>query len=154
MAGDEVMEVEIEGGYVNIDESDYHLLFDDYRWYIFKGKYTYYAKAFRIINKLYTSVLMHRIILNCDKKELVDHKDGNGLNNRRDNIRIATTSQNMANARKRVHCSSDYKGVCFNKGKYVAQAYCNGKNYNLGRYNTEEEAARVYDIKATELFPE
>lgn len=95
--------------------------------------------------------MLHRIILglaNDDTCE-VDHIDGNGLNNIRNNLRIATSAQNRQNAKAR----GQFKGVTYdiNQHKYRVRIQCNSRRLNLGSFETAEEAARVYDQKAKEL---
>lgn len=91
----------------------------------------------------------------------IDHKDGDHLNNRLDNLRLATTAENSRNTRKRVGCSSQYKGVCFSKGghhprgrPWQASIQLNKKRLAIGMFASEIEAAQAYDVKARELFGE
>ncbi len=99
---------------------------------------------------------MHRAILNAPKGLLVDHIDGNGLNNRKSNLRLCTFAQNAHNSRPRRNSSSRYKGVCWHKvkKKWTVSIYKGGKRTYLGYYDDEIEAALAYDRKATELFGE
>ena len=101
-------------------------------------------------------IQMHRLTLNAGNGQEVDHKDGDGLNNQRKNLRIATSSQNSQNCKKRKTCSSKYKGVCWDKKnrKWRARIYLDKKEFSLGRYNSEIEAAHVYDKAAQKLFGE
>ena len=87
---------------------------------------------------------------------LYDHKDRNGLNNLRDNLRVATNQQNSFNRSKRAGCSSKYKGVTYERSRATWRALIkyNGKTIHLGTFQTEIEAAVAYDDKATELFKE
>lgn len=88
---------------------------------------------------------------------LVDHKDGNGLNNQRSNLRHCTQSQNLANARfGSKGKTSRFRGVSFHraKGRWQAQSKLNQKKVHLGRFVSEEEAARAYDNFAREHFGE
>ena len=81
-----------------------------------------------------------------DPKIDIDHRDGNTLNNQRDNLRIATRTQNNANAKTPKDNRSGYKGVSFDKarGKYQAQCRVNGKKKHLGYFTTSQEAYAAY----------
>jgi hypothetical protein len=89
---------------------------------------------------------LHRAILGVTGSEIVDHIDGNGLNNRRQNLRIVSPSENAQNARARKGTESGYKGVFFHKknNNWRAQIMANGKRYSLGLFNTPEEAHAAY----------
>lgn len=83
-----------------------------------------------------------------------DHKDGNGLNNQRENLRPCTRSQNMANRRKQKGCTSDFKGVCREGDLWAARIRYNGKRTTLGRFDIEEDAAHAYNNAAKACFGE
>ena len=93
------------------------------------------------------------MIMNPPKNMAVDHINGNGLDNRRSNLRICTPSQNSLNRKPHRNSSSRYRGVSFNKksGKYVAQIIFNRKNRYLGIYENEIDAAIAYENAAREL---
>jgi hypothetical protein len=95
-------------------------------------------------------VLLHRFLMDAPPGIAVDHVDGNGLNNRRVNLRYATQSQNLANRRTDGNKTSPYRGVRKVKKPWYARI---GRAH-IGAYETEEEAARAYDAKARELFGE
>ena len=123
------------------------------RWSTYKGKTnkTCYAMSWQR-----RSILMHRVILNPPLDMECDHVDGDGLNNTRGNLRLCTKSQNQQNKRKREGCSSQYKGVTWDKSrdKWGAKIFLQGKCYNLGRFNDEREAARTYNEAAKRMFGE
>lgn len=75
---------------------------------------------------------------------IVDHKDCDGLNNRRENLRPATAQQNTHNARKPRHNTSGVKGVTWHANRWIAQIVVNGEYRHLGRFRTIDEAQRVY----------
>lgn len=137
-----------------IDDEDYERI-NQHKWYAYKSKRTFYAQR-RDGKKI---LWMHRIIINPSPDEQIDHINGDGLDNRKSNLRIATQHQNTMNCRKRaIHRgkppSSKYKGVskCKTTGHWIVQLGFNGSYIWGGTYLTEIEAAKAYDIKAKELF--
>lgn len=101
------------------------------------------------------TVMLHRFILCIKSRSLfVDHINGNCLDNRKQNLRIVTHSQNMANSRKKTIKTSKYKGVHYDKYhcKWRASIRFNKKLKNIGRFTTEIEAARAYDKEAINIF--
>jgi hypothetical protein len=83
-----------------------------------------------------------------------DHKNRNPLDNRKDNLREATHAQNMHNVGLKCKNKSGYKGVCLINNKWRAQLKHNGKNMQLGDFNTPELAAKAYNSKSKELYGE
>jgi hypothetical protein len=145
-----------------VDDEDYEEL-SKYRWCICNpNSNLLYAhrrstKEERA-NRYPTIVKMHRQILRLllEPTIRVDHKNCDGLDNRRENLRIATILQNNANTSKHSDGSSMYKGVSWDtiNSKWKAQVRHKGKNYNLGRFTSEEDAAIAYNDKAKEFFGE
>lgn len=137
-----------------VDKNDYELV-KEYSWQAHKRNNTWYA----VSGSPYSLVYMHRLILGLktgDERE-ADHKNSNGLDNRRSNIRIATRSQNSANKPKRDgDYSSTHKGVYFAKdrNKWRASITVDYKTIRLGSFDTEIEAAQAYDTAAKEHFGE
>jgi hypothetical protein len=99
-----------------------------------------------------TRIFMHRVILNAQPGQLVDHIDGNRLNNTRANLRIVTPSQNQWNRAKNHSGSSPYKGVSLHTRGWMARVRVYGKRIHLGYFVTPELAARVYDAAALHFF--
>lgn len=99
---------------------------------------------------------LHRIIAGATPGFEVDHKDGDGLNNRRDNIRSATTAQNQHNQRIAQHNTSGAKGVTWHRqrGKWQAQIVISKKRKYLGCFSTVSDASRAYHAAAVSAFGE
>ena len=139
-----------------IDVEDYELV-SQYKWHTKEDDDRLYAlHTINLSNGRVTGISMHRLILNAKNGEKVDHINGNGLNNRRCNLRIVTDSQNSMNRRKYKNSTSKYKGVSWYKryNKWLSCIESNKKNLTLGYFLKEEDAARAYDKKAKELFGE
>jgi len=153
-------EIQLTQGYVAlIDDEDYERV-SLYNWLIRnsrKDSNKIYAVTSIWITALHKSyyIRMHRFILNNNPLGLeVDHKDGNGLNNQKDNLRLCTRQQNAQNVKKKD--GRDYKGVSTtrNPNKFRAYIKKDKRFYSLGYYNTRLEAALAYNKKAIELFGE
>ena len=99
------------------------------------------------------SVLMHRQIMDCPKGMVIDHINGNALDNRRANLRICTSQQNSFNIRKRKPGKySEFKGVHPNRAKWRACIMKEGKYIHIGNFETEQDAALAYDAMARLIF--
>lgn len=125
-------------------------------WNSIKDNNTYYIR--RTVRR--NTIWIHRVILErmigreLLVSERVDHIDGNGLNNKRDNLRLATHMQNMANQRIRSNNTTGYKGVTKTKNKYRSRIGYNGKDIHIGIYDTPELAAIAYNNAACIYFGE
>lgn len=100
-------------------------------------------------------IYLHRLILNPVDSEEVDHKNNDSLDNRRENLRLASRQQNSFNIGKRKgKFSSRFKGVSRVERlkKWYVSICFNGKTIPLGHYSDEKIAARVYDKEARRLF--
>jgi len=112
----------------------------------------------KVDNRLYLAHrLMFFVFYGVDPLEYeVDHIDGNKENNKPDNLRLATHSQNQQNSPAYKNNNSGYRGVHWHKQhrKYVAEIQVNKKNHHLGLFKTKEEASLAYQKAASELFGE
>lgn len=139
------------GGFATIDAADGPLV-TSYSWERVGGTHSSYAST-RIDGK---RVAMHRLILQPPADLHVDHIDHDGLNNSRGNLRAGTKQQNCWNTRKRPQTTSRFKGVCFNPTPFTratpwrAVIHVDGREFQVGFFATEEEAARAYDRVASE----
>lgn len=143
-------EIELTKGYKTIVDDDKYEWLNSYKWHArVKPSGNVYAER---SDSQRRSIKMHQLLLPCPDGFLPDHKDGNGLNNRMDNLRIATYVQNRANQPHRN--SSGYKGVFKHKNKWMVRMLKDGRKTCFGNYDTPEEAARVRDKYAKELHGE
>lgn len=137
------LRIECRGGSFLIDESDQHIIgrrrpFISSGYVILRGK------------------LLHRLIMCPPRHLVVDHINGDGLDNRRANLRICTQQQNLWNGRSHTDSAVRYRGVSISPDrpnrKWRAQICHDYRVMLIGRYDTAEEAARAYDEAASRLF--
>jgi hypothetical protein len=138
------------GLFATVDAADYAAL-TTRKWQAWiSGKNTYAMRKRRIGNGKSVRVWMHQIVVGVHPGERVDHVNRNGLDNRRENLRLATHAQNLRNQGPRANNSSGFKGVVFVRRlkRWQACIVFNRHRYNLGLFDTAEEAARAYDAGA------
>jgi hypothetical protein len=136
------------GLFAIVDDCDAPLV-SHLSWQAQKNRRTFYAVTTRN-NK---SLLMHRLIANSLPGFQVDHRNGDGLDNRRRNLRIATSQLNNWNRQQYVGPkTSRYKGVDLKKGHWRAQIVVGGKKKHLGYFTDENLAACAYDHAALKNF--
>lgn len=132
-----------------VDDEDFESI-SKWKWYAKKGKQTFYAV--RSDNKAGKMIRMHRQIMSLLVGQIIDHKDHNGLNNQKSNLRMATYSQNCAN-RKRGN-SGKYVGVTRMNDRYISIISINRRPFRIGVFDTEIDAAIAFNKKALELHGE
>lgn len=134
-----------------VDNENYDYL-NKFSWHINSWGYVYR----HIPKNRKSKISMHREIMGFPKDMCIDHINHNTLDNRKQNLRVCTLSQNGANQIKRKGLSSIFKGVTWDKSKnkWMAQIMIHKKHFYLGRYKDEIEAAKAYDKKAKIAFGE
>lgn len=143
--------------FTEVDDEDFELL-NQWKW---RGKkdgnsFYVYCKSYKLKNKA-----LHRIVIKAKKGEIVDHIDGNTLNNKKSNLRLCSKSQNSMNAKKRSSAkTSKYKCFYWNTERSVFKSFvCRMENrkqkkHYVGTFRNELDAAKAYNKKSKELFGE
>jgi len=145
-----------QGMWAKVDAEDYERL-SRHKWRVCrkKGRQTVYAeRTIRKGNGRYSRMLMHRQIMGeVGAGMVVDHANGDGLDNRRANLRAATAAENSWNRRGGAG-RSGYKGVSLSRErrKWRAAIFVKGRRHHLGYFSDAREAARAYDAAAREHY--
>lgn len=129
-----------------------------YKWHAVKPHRKFYAATSVTLEGVTYSIYMHRMVVGLDGITglEVDHRDGDGLNNQKQNLRASNRSENMRNRGKNSNNTSGYKGVyfCSRTKRWRARIQTNGIYTHLGRFATPEAAAAAYDAAAAKLHGE
>lgn len=135
----------VQGGIALVDDEDFENL-SQYKWHL-------HSNGYAVANHKNKKLRMHRLVINAQEGEIVDHCNRVRLDNQKHNLRITTMSGNACN-RAPTQRKLPYKGVYRNAGKYEARIKVNRAPRYLGRFRTAEEAARAYNSAAAELHGE
>lgn len=143
--------IKLTQGYEAIVDDCYLEILSKFKWRIFKTRHYCYGRAWTpMINKKRELLFLHRYIAKIEFGELskdivVDHINGNTLDNRIANLRLATKSQNCFNKKKEITSPHLYKGITkTTSGRYRAKI----RKIDLGNFLDQESAARAYDRAA------
>jgi len=141
-----------KGKFAKVDDEDFECL-SQYRWFY---HHTGYAGRNIRIDGEHRTITMHRVIVRTPPGMDTDHINGDKLDNRRENLRICSHTENVRNQPVRSNNTSGYKGVSFysRSRKWRANIYVGHMQRNLGYFVTPEEAAQAYDKAARILFGE
>jgi hypothetical protein len=145
-----------QGKYALIDEADYDLV-GRVSWYAYRDWHCFYARRNDFVDGENITLLMHRVLLDAKPGEIVDHRNGDGLDNRRCNLQVALRVSNNQNRASNVaKGSSKYKGVSWVKRDEAWQVRirAHGLQRFVGLFDDEIEAAMAYDEIARKLHGE
>jgi hypothetical protein len=136
--------------YTLVDDEDYDYL-NQWNWHCSNNNY-----AVRTDNKLKKTIYMHRVIINSPDKLSTDHINGNGLDNRKENLRVCTQTQNNGNRKLNKNSTSGIKGISWNKinKKWKARISTKGKRKHLGYFKNKNDAKKAYTKVAKNYFGE
>ncbi len=140
----------VDGSYSQVDDEFYEEAIK-HKWYCSNNGLTKYAHCKSKINGKWKSYYLHQLIMDTIGTKLkIDHKDRNGLNNQKQNLRICSHSDNMKNRIKH-RGTSKYTGVNLHLyGKWLARININGKQKHIGTFKNEIDAAKAYNKAAIE----
>ncbi|MEQ8785128.1 MAG: HNH endonuclease [Pirellulaceae bacterium] len=152
-----VVEIPLTQGKVALIDAEDAERVQTYKWHACRREPNWYAGTSAERRRGNNMIYLHRLVANAKRGEHVDHINGNGLDCRRENLRICTNAENRRNTRSR-RGSSPFKGVSINRknGQRVwhAAISVNDKTISLGSYYTEAEAARAYNAAAFQYYGE
>ena len=137
-----------------VDDEDFEYL-NKFRWCASKDRNTFYAQRNLRVNGKQKTQKMHKLIMGDNlEKPMIDHRDGNGLNNQRSNLRHCTNKENGGNRKQSNNSNSPYKGVHLHhrKRKWYATINANGKIKFLGMFVSDIDAALAYNKAALEAY--
>ncbi|MCK4260426.1 MAG: HNH endonuclease [Halanaerobiales bacterium] len=152
---------------VLVDDEDFERV-NKYKWHVYSSRNTFYAitnlPSYRhpiSRKRIRKGLLLHRFVMEAKEGEEVDHRNHDGLDNRKENLRVATGSQNHRNRQKSESfcgepCTSKYKGVSWQKStkKWRTRIDLNKKQHYIGSFTDEIEAAKAYNKAASTHFGE
>jgi len=142
-----------QGKYALVDDEDFEWL-NSWKWFYRNASNGYACRhSTKKDSPRLGLISMHREILTLQNNQFCDHKNGNGLDNQRKNLRVCTLSENQWNTPKRKTNTSKYKGISYNKRDKVwtAMLRSQGKNLWLGGFKNKNDAIKIYKDTAHKL---
>ena len=141
--------IQLTGGKVAIvDDEDFEEL-NRYKWHYCEG----YAIRADYSGGKRQVIRMHRVVTSAPPNFLVDHINGEGIDNRRSNLRLCTHGENQMNRDRPKSSTSGYSGVNYHRasGKWQCRVQSNGKRHDLGLFDNKHDAARMYNFWCVDL---
>jgi hypothetical protein len=151
-----MIEIKTINGYLAlIDDEDFEGL-NEYEWTGVQIHRSWYARRYEQVDGKQRPIFMHREIMKAGKGTCVDHRNKDGMDNQKENLRFGTVAQSQYGRRLNKNSSTGYKGVFWNtrKSKYYAQIYKSGRRTSLGAYHNPIDAAKAYNQAALLYFGE
>jgi len=145
-----------QGLYALVDDADFERL-TRRKWYARRTASGFYAMSNRSRRLgVKRAVFMHREIINAPPGSICDHVNGNTLDNRRENLRLATSNQNRMNARRQSNNKTGYKGVSYEirRGRWRSDIRPFGEHVFLGYFDDPKSAAIAYNEAAHKYYGE
>ena len=146
--------IRTKDGSIGVADGAFYNMLSKYTWD--KDSNGYISASFKDNGRVYPHRLQNYIIQNIPNGYIVDHINGNKLDNRMCNLRFATIKENNANRAAKNNSSSQYKGVSFDRsrGKWISSIQIDGKTKHIGRFDNERDAAIAYDNTALKEYGE
>lgn len=137
--------IQLTQGQVTIVDDDDFESVSKYKWYAQRRRNTFYAVRHIKSGDKYINLQLHRFLMNPKTGMCVDHRDCNGLNNQRMNLRVCTHAENTRNLRHKRKNAAKYRGIYMSSsGKYIAKVRFNYKQYNSRSFPTSDEAITAH----------
>lgn len=154
-----MFEIQLTRGLSSIVDDCVPIEITSKKWYADKGnkeKTKFYAASYIRSEGKKVKVYLRRIICKAEKGQYVDHINGNTLDNRKENLRICSYSENQMNRKIVSNNSSGHRGISYEKrtGLWTARVKFKGKSKWLGRFQSKDDAISVYRESARKLFGE
>ncbi len=142
--------------FILVDDEDYERV-KWYKWHVARyknGNIAHIKTNIKISKGKYKSIYLHRFILNYEGSSMIDHKDGNPVNNQKENLRFVDHQQNKQNSRKHYNSKSKYKGPNWREDlqKWQSHIRVDGYLLSLGTFENEIDAALAYNKAAIKHF--
>lgn len=144
-----------QGKFAIVDDEDYEYL-NQFKWHASKLNGKFYARRYIKLSNPNIKILMHRDVMKPERRYVIDHVDGNTLNNKKNNLRICTNAENIRNSKISINNTSGFKGVYWNKqnAKWRAFITLNYKRIWLGNFINPIDAAEAYNEAAIKFHGE